>query len=175
MGVLSRRKGQETRAKSPSRALLAAAMPISGREGKQAWDARSGDDGWQRQARYYYDAVGELRFAFNWLANAISRAALYAAELDPETGLITGPTDDTRAQSAAQAVLGGMDDRPQNQSLLALHWQVSGETFILIIPQGPGQEDRWLCLSSAGMRQQGGTWAFKDPLTGVWTKLRPGH
>lgn len=173
MGVLSRRKGQETRSKSPSRALLAAAMPISGREGKQAWDARSGDDGWQRQARYYYDAVGELRFAFNWLANAISRAALYAAEADPETGLIAGPTDDARAQSAAQAVLGGMDDRPQNQSLLALHWQVSGETFILILPQS-GEEDRWLCLSSAGMRQQGGTWAFKDPLTGVWTKLRPG-
>lgn len=159
------------------RALVASAMPLSGPEGKQAWQASSGDAGWQNQAWYYYDAIGELRFAFNWLANAISRASLYAAEMDPETGLITGPTDDARAQAAAQAVLGGADDRPQLQSTMALQWQVSGETYVVILSQAPDPAtgkavpDRWLCLSRRAMRERAGSWSFKDPLTGVWTKL----
>ena len=156
------------------RSLLAAAMPLEGREGRQAWNARSGDDGWQRQAWYFYDAVGELRFAFNYLANAISRATLYAAEIDPETGLVTGPTEDPRAQAAVTEVLGGADDRPQLQSTMTLHWQVSGETFILIIPQPGKIPDRWLALSANGVRMQGSAWSYKDPLTGVWTKLRQG-
>lgn len=174
MGLITRRKRPSEEAVNKAKALVAAAMPIEGPAGKQAWHARSGDDAWQRQAWYYYDAVGELRFAFNWLANAISRATLYAAEIDPETGQITDATEDSRAQAAAEAVLGGMDDRPQLQSTLALQWQVGGETFVLIVPQTGSVPDRWLCLSSSGVRMQGGTWSFKDPLTGVWTKMREG-
>lgn len=172
MGLLTRRKSEDKPFKAKS--MLASALPLEGRAASQAWQARSGDMGWQGQAWYFYDAIGELRFAFNWLANAISRATLYAAEADPETGLITGPTEDARAQAAAQAVLGGMDDRPQNQSTLALQWQVAGETFVAIVPQQRAVPDRWLCLSSRAVRQTGGKWSFKDPLTGVWTVLRPG-
>lgn len=157
------------------RAVLAAAMPLEGREGKQAWQNSTGDASWQKTAWYYYDAVGELRFAFNWLANAVSRATLYAAELDPETGLITGPTEDTRAQAVADTILGGAENRPQLQSTMALHWQVPGETFILVIPQGGSRPDRWTVLSRNGLRERGGSWSFKDPLTGVWTKLRVGQ
>lgn len=181
MGLFSKRSSEETApASGPvGRSLVASAMPLSGPEGKQAWQASSGDAGWQAQAWYYYDAIGELRFAFNWLANAISRASLYAAELDPETGLIAGPTDDARAQAAAQAVLGGADDRPQLQSTMALQWQVSGETYVLILSQqtdpetGKSVPDRWLTLSRRAMRERAGTWSYKDPLTGVWTKLAP--
>ena len=162
------------RAAARPRSLLAAAMPLEGREGRQAWNARSGDDGWQKQAWYFYDAVGELRFAFNYLANAVSRATLYAAEIDPETGLVTGPTEDPRAQAAVTQILGGADDRPQLQSTMTLHWQVSGETFILVVPQGGSTPDRWIALSATGVRMQGSAWSYKDPLTGVWTKLRQG-
>lgn len=169
---LRRKKGPATEA--PGRALLAAALPLEGKPGRQAWHASSGDDQWQRQAWYYYDAIGELRFAFNLLANAVSRATLFAAETDPETGLITGPTDDPRAQAAADRVLGGSDSRPQNQSLVALQWQVSGETYVLIVPQSGGREDRWAVLSRNSLRQRGGSWSYKDPLTGVWTNLREG-
>lgn len=158
--------------KPQGRSLVASVMPLAGPEGKQAWQAASSDAGWQAQAWYFYDAVGELRFAFNWLANAISRASLFAAEVDPNTGKITGPTDDKRAQAAAQSVLGGSDDRPQLQSTMALQWQVSGETFVLVLPQRAAP-DRWLTLSRRSMRERGGTWSYKDPLTGVWTKLGP--
>lgn len=174
---LLRRKRRRTAGEdgAPSgKALVAAALPLEGRPGKQAWQASSGDDQWQRQAWYYYDAIGELRFAYNLLANAVSRATLFAAETDPETGKITGPTEDARAQAAAAKILGGMDERPQNQSTMALHWQVGGETYILILPQTGEQEDRWLVLSRTGLRMQGSTWQFKDPLTGVWTRMRDG-
>lgn len=176
MGLrLTRKKRRLAGEDGPSaRSLLAAAMPLEGRPGKQAWHASSGDDQWQKQAWYYYDAIGELRFAYNLLANAVSRATLFAAETDPETGLITGPTDDARAQAAAAKILGGMDERPQLQSIMALHWQVGGETYILILPQGAGMEDRWLALSRSSLRMQGSSWQFKDPLTGVWARLREG-
>lgn len=175
MDLLRRKKRRTAGEDGPSsRALFAAAMPLQGKPGKQAWHASSGDDQWQRQAWYYYDAIGELRFAYNLLANAVSRATLFAAETDPETGKITGPTEDPRAQAAAARILGGQDERPQIQSTMALHWQVGGETYILIIPQGGQTEDRWLVLSRTGLRMQGASWSFKDPLTGVWTKLRDG-
>lgn len=169
MGILPRRKDKTE--PQAARSVLAAAMPLSGPQGKMAWRARSGDEGWQSRAWYFYDAIGELRFAFNWLAAAASRATLYAAEVDPETGLITGPTEDPRARAVAATILGGADDRPQLQSTLFLHWQVTGETFLLILPQGAGKPDRWLTLSARAVRERGGTWSFKDPLTGVWTKL----
>lgn len=165
-------KGQAT-TPSGARTLVASSMPISGPEGKQAWQARSGDDAWQRQAWYFYDACGEMRFAFNLLANAVSRAVLFAAETDPETGQIGEATDDPRVQAAAAAILGGHEERPQLQSTIALQWQVSGETFILIRPEPGDAPDRWITLSSRGVRQKGGTWSFKDPLTGVWTNLVP--
>lgn len=175
MGLFTRKDKSDPESVKRPRALLAAAMPLEGANGRAAWNASSGDTGWQNQAWYFYDAVGELWFAFNWLASAVSRATLYAAEVDPETGQVTGPTDDARAQAVAAQILGGADDRPQLQSTMALHWQVSGETYILILPQGAGVPDRWLTMSRRGMKIQGTTWSFKDPLTGVWTKLVDGR
>lgn len=176
MGLLRRRKEDDTPPKP--RAVVASALPLSGPEGKQAWKASASDVQWQKQAWYYYDAIGELHFAFQWLAKALSRAVLFAAETDPETGQITGPTEDPRAQKAALAVLGGPKHLPRLLSLVALQWQVSGETYILIVPQPPkkgaAQPDRWEVVTRNSLREQGGTWSFKDPLTGVWTKLREG-
>lgn len=170
MGILKRRRaGEES---SRPRAVLAAAMPIEGKAGKQAWNNTTSDSQWQTTAWYFYDAVGELRFAHNWIANAVSRAVLYAAEIDPDTGLITGPTEDPRAQAAALTILGGTDERPQLQSTMALHWQIPGETFIIVIPQGSSRPDRWLAMARTQMRERGGRWQFEDPLTGVWTPLR---
>lgn len=177
MGSLIKRgkRDVETGRSSPhatvGKVLLAAAMPLTGPEGKQAWKARSGDDGWQKEAWYHYDACGELRFATNWLANAVSRAVLFGAETDPATGQITGPTNDARAQAAANAILGGPEQRPQIQSTVALHWQVAGESFCLVRSNGNGKPDTWYALSATQVKQRGGEWTFKDPLTGVDTKL----
>lgn len=176
LSALRRRQEDKKQRTAPgARSIVASALPLEGKEGRVAWQARSGDDEWQRDAWYHYDACGEMRFAFNLLANAVSRAVLFAAEADPETGQIGEATDDARVQAAAAAVLGGHEDRPQIQSTVALQWQVGGETFILITPQGAGLADRWMALSSRSVRARGGTWSYKDPLTGVWTVLREGR
>lgn len=162
---------KESAPQAAPRAVVAAALPLAGPEGKQAWKASTPDVAWQKQAWYFYDAIGELRFAFNWLASAMSRAVLFAAETDPETGQLTGPTEDARAQAAAQQVLGGPENLPRILALVTLQWQVSGETYVLILPQGGGRADRWEAVTRNSLREQGGTWSFKDPLTAVWTKL----
>lgn len=177
MGILSRRKGRTPTEETPAgpmaqRTVLASAMPLTGDRVSQAWQARVGDEEWQRQAWYFYDAVGELRFAYRWLASAISRAVLYAAETDPETGQVTGPTEDARAQAAASSLLGGTESRPRIQMLMALQWQVGGE-FFLLIRTAPGKPDRWYTLSSSSVRPSGNRWTFEDPLTGIWETITP--
>lgn len=174
MGVLARRRDRRESGPKP-RAIVAAAMPLDGPGAKQAWQARSGDDAWQKQAWYFYDAIGELHFAYGWLANAVSRAVPFAAEKDPETGKVSGPTDDVRAQAAAAAIFGGTEQAPQIQSTLALQWQVGGETFVLIRPTRPQDPDEWFALSATAVRERGGGWTFEHPRTGVWEKIRPGR
>lgn len=173
MGLLKRSKAAPVRQAPTGRAVVAAAFPLAGPEGRAAWQARSGSEAWQREAWYFYDAVGEMRFATNWIANAISRAMLFAAEKDLETGQLTGPTDDARVQAVADQILGGPEQRPQLQQLIALHWQVAGETFILVQAQGRGQPDRWLALPSRALTERGGKWKYTDPFTGVETPLDP--
>lgn len=169
--AIFRRRDKDPAPEQPARTLLAAALPLTGPEGKQAWKSSASDVQWQKQGWYYYDAVGELHFAFQWLAKAASRAVLRAVETDPETGLVTGPTEDARVQKAAASVLGGPKNLPRLLSLITLHMEVSGESYVLILPQGAGAPDRWEAVTRNSLREQGGTWSYKDPLTGVWTKF----
>jgi hypothetical protein len=135
---------------------------------------KGGKEDWQREAWYYYDAVGEFRSAVTWIGNAVSKADLHAAEYDRESGTVGEPTDDARVQAAAQAVLGGPAQRAQLLKQLAVMWQVPGEGFIVIRPtggertDGTPQPDEWLVLSGTRLQFKGGAWSYTDPRT-----LRP--
>ncbi|MEU1494302.1 hypothetical protein ABZ456_29120 [Streptomyces sp. NPDC005776] len=156
---------------APPRAVMAAAMPLAGPGVQAVARARRKDtqDDWQREAWYYYDAIGELRSPVTWIANAVSAATLYAAEVDPATGLITGPTDNEAVQRAAVAALGGTSHRAQLQQTLAVCWQVPGEAFIIVRARKPlrgvAQPDQWLVLSGTQVQPKGGTWQYTDPET----------
>lgn len=182
MGVLDRLRTRtapqdETEHRGTPRVVLAAAMPMSGPGVQRVSGMRQSTnvDTWQREAWHFYDAVGELRSPVNWIANAVSRADVYAAEVDTETGKVSGPTDDDTAQRAAAAVLGGMASRAQLQWLLAVCWQVPGEAFVVVRPQpakrGVEQPDQWLVLSGTRVKSQNGRWSYTDPLTGETVKL----
>jgi hypothetical protein len=150
--------------------VLAAAVNIS--DNPVAWKARQGEDVWQKDAWYYYDAIGELRFATNWLANSVSLADMYVAEIDENTGLITGPTENPVAQKILRSVLGGATKRSQAQGTMALNWQIAGEVFILIRSRR-GQDDEWLVLSSTEVSERSGNFSYCDPITGVRTEMNP--
>lgn len=173
MGVLDkfRKRPGDGREDAPPRVVLAAAMPMTG-PGVEAIGrsrVRGGEEAWQAEAWYFYDAVGELRSPTNWIANAVSKADVYAAETDPVTGLVTGPTDNARAQQAAALVLGGMARRAQLQYLLAVCWQIPGEAWIIIRPRGMRDgvqlADEWLVLSGSKMKIKGSKWTYTDPIT----------
>lgn len=177
MGVLSKLRGKGSEA--TPRTVLAASVPLSGPHSVAVGKAlRPGTEDWQKEAWYHYDACGEFRAAITWVANAVSKADVYAAEVDPETGTVGGPTDNANAQKAAMAVLGGMASRAQLLKTLAVHWQVPGESFIIVRPVAAranvDQPDEWLAISGTKVQYKGGGWQYQDPSTLAMVTLRPG-
>lgn len=173
MGILSRKKD------AAPRSVMAAAVPLAGPNAVLVSRAlRAGTEDWQKEAWYHYDACGEFRSAVTWIANAVSKADVYAAETDPETGLVTGPTEDTRAQAAAAQVLGGVAKRGQLLKTLAVQWQVPGESFIIIRPMAPKrgvpQPDQWLAVSGTKVVYKAGNWQYQDPATLMMVELKAG-
>lgn len=165
-GGLRRKAGTQT----APRAVLAASLPLTGPNARAVGKALSpGGEDWQKQAWYHYDACGEFRAAITWVANAVSKADLFAAETDPETGTVTGPTEDARAIAAAATVLGGLTRRAQLLQTLAVHWQVPGESYIIVRPRSPvrgvEQPDEWLAVSGTRVTFKGTTWQYQDPAT----------
>ena len=169
-GIFGRRTKGGGEARTP-KAVLAAAMPLAGPDVRRVQGARLAQtvEGWQKDAWYFYDSIGELRAPVNWIANAVSKAAPFAAETDPETGLVTGPTDDATVQRAASLLLGGAAQRAQLQYILAVCWQIPGEAFVVIRPRSPRngvqQPDEWLVLAGDRVEVKGGSWQYMDPRT----------
>lgn len=160
-------------------AITAAAMPMAGPGVKIADRARkqSANLDWQRQGWYYYDAIGELRAPLVWIANAVSQADLHATELDPATGKPTGLSENPTAVQAASLALGGAAKRATLLKVLALCWQVPGEAWVIVRPQGQGKPDEWIVLPPSKVKSKGSgadaSWQYTDPKTGVEVPLAP--
>lgn len=157
-----------------ARALVAAAMPLSGPGVQRINQGRKTDtqELWQREGWYYWDAIGELRGPTVWIANAVSQADLHATTIDPDTGKPTGPSDDAQAQMVANGALGGPSMRGGLLRILALCWQVPGEAWVVIRPQR-GKTDQWLVLSASRVKAMGDTWQYCDPYTRENIVLNP--
>ena len=174
VALFRRRHEGET---APPKAVMAAAMPLVGPDVVRVNRARSSQttESWQRDAWYFFDAIGELRSPITFIANACSQATPFAAEVDPDTQLITGPTEDDRVQRAAAQVLGGASHRAQLLQTIAVCWQVPGELFVIIRPTPPvgglPQPDKWLALSGQRVTEKGGSWTYIDPTTLLTTEL----
>lgn len=156
--------------RTADKSLTAAAVNVM-EDGPAVMQARAGEDAWQREAWRHYDGCGELRFATGWLANVISLADMYAAEVDPMSGTATERSDDPRVQAAVSTILGGPAKRPQAQKTIALNWQVGGESWIVIRPRGRGLPDQWITLSSREIEERSGSFSYVDPFNGKKVKL----
>lgn len=176
MGLLDtfRGIGKET-SQAPPKAIVAAAMPMSGPGVQRVQRSRKMNttEQWQTEAWYYFDAIGELRGPLVWIANAVSQADLHATDIDPDTGKPTGPSEDVRAQQIATQALGGPQQRGGLLRLIALCWQVAGEAWIIIRPQGGNKPDSWLVLSGGRVKAKGETWQYTDPFTALLVTLGP--
>lgn len=108
---------------------------------------------WQSEAWEYYDAIGEIKYAFNLVASVVSRIRLYAAVTDnpAETPISVRATDkiDRRLASAAERALARLDSAYGGQAGLlrdaALNLSVTGECYLVQMPAraGSGIPESW--------------------------------
>jgi hypothetical protein len=108
---------------------------------------------WQAEAWEYYDAIGEIKYAFNLVASVVSRIRLYASVVeDPAEAPVSvrkATTIDADLASAAERALSRLDSAYGGQAGLlkdaALNLQVTGECFLVQVPEriGSGLPESW--------------------------------
>jgi hypothetical protein len=108
---------------------------------------------WQAEAWEYYDAIGEIKYAFNLVASVVSRIRIYAAAIDdPSQSPIS--VNESRVvehglASAAQRALDRLNSAYGGQPGLlkdaALNLAVTGECYLVQMPArlGTGQPESW--------------------------------
>ena len=109
--------------------------------------------GWQTEAWEYYDAIGEVKYAFNLVASVISRIRLYAAIVEdpseapkPVRMSSTIPLD---LATAAERALSRLDSAYGGQAGLlrdaALNLSVTGECYLVQAPAQAGHniDESW--------------------------------
>ena len=112
-----------------------------------------GSSDWQSEAWEYYDAIGEVKYAFNLVASVVSRIRLYAAAVDnpAESPVPVNNSDvvDQRLAAAAERALARLDSAYGGQAGLlrdaALNLSVSGECYLVQFPErkGTGVPESW--------------------------------
>lgn len=103
---------------------------------------------WQAEAWEYYDAIGEVKYAFNLVASVVSRIRLYAAVVDdPSQAPVPLEKSSTVAPelaAAAQRALDRLDSAYGGQAGLlkdaALNLQVTGECYLVQMPERIGSQ-----------------------------------
>jgi hypothetical protein len=118
---------------------------------------------WQAEAWDFYDTCGELRYAANWMGNSLSRATIYAADVDAD-GQPTGtPTTNPRALAAAHDLLGGPSNQAQILQQVGVHLTIAGDAYIIgetpVDQQGiPLPDDEWYVASTDELSFRTGGW-----------------
>ena len=142
---------------SSPRAMTAAAARISLNDKGEVEHFKQrragGASDWQGEAWEYYDAIGEVKYAFNLVASVVSRIRLYAAAVDnpAETPVSVRSSNfiDPRLAAAAERALARLDSAYGGQAGLlrdaALNLSVSGECYLVQFPAklGSGVVESW--------------------------------
>jgi hypothetical protein len=142
---------------STPRTLTAAAALINLNDKSEAEKFRTkrhvGSSAWQGEAWEYYDAIGEIKYAFNLVASVVSRIRLYAACVDnPAEAPISVRSSDRLDKSianAAERALTRLDSAYGGQAGLlrdaALNLSVAGECYLVQMPErkGSGLPESW--------------------------------
>jgi hypothetical protein len=128
------------------RSLTAAAVQVKLNDKNEAEKFRNRriaqSSSWQSEAWEYYDAIGEVKYAFNLVANVVSRIRLYAAiVVDPSEApkpvrQVTNVDQDLA--TAAERALQRLDSAYGGQAGLlrdaALNILVAGECYLVQMP-----------------------------------------
>ena len=108
---------------------------------------------WQAEAWEYYDAIGEIKYAFNLVASVVSRIRIFAAAVDDPSqtpiAVRESSTVDSTLAGAAERALSRLNSAYGGQPGLlkdaALNLAVAGECYLVQMPakQGTGEPESW--------------------------------
>jgi hypothetical protein len=108
---------------------------------------------WQAEAWEYYDAIGEIKYAFNLVASVVSRIRIYAAAIDDPSQAPVSVNEsrvvEERLASAAERALDRLNSAYGGQAGLlkdaALNLSVAGECYLVQMPArtGSGVPESW--------------------------------
>ena len=108
---------------------------------------------WQAEAWEYYDAIGEIKYAFNLVASVVSRIRIFAASIDDASQAPISVNEsrvvDQGLASAAERALERLNSAYGGQAGLlkdaALNLSVAGECYLVQMPAkvGTGTPESW--------------------------------
>jgi hypothetical protein len=108
---------------------------------------------WQQEAWEYYDAIGEIKYAFNLVASVVSRIRIFAASIDDASQAPISVNEsrviDQQLASAAERALERLNSAYGGQAGLlkdaALNLSVAGECYLVQMPArvGTGTPESW--------------------------------
>lgn len=101
---------------------------------------------WQERAWDHYDHSPEVRFAAGWVANAMSKATLYAGRRNTDGSVDPAPDDHPAAEIVA-SIAGGPAGQSQFLADFGPHLVVAGEGWVVIKPRPMSKCDDWHVLS----------------------------
>lgn len=155
-------------------ALVAAAAQVQLDEGA-VMRKRISDEEWQREAWRQYDICGELRFAANRHAGALSQCRLYVAELD-ESGQPGKEAEDQQVARLIDGIFGGPAQKAEYLRVLDVQLYVGGESWIIGESAARRAADIWYCVPSGEVKTEGvGKYKVKRPdeYGGGWHVIDP--
>jgi hypothetical protein len=119
---------------------------------------------WQDRCWHYRNNLGEVRYAAEWFANALSRALISPARYDADGTLVpikVGPEVDE-----LRSILGGMGNSGQSLKAIGEHLFVVGECYMLgrspiTDEEKEADEDIvWEVVSSDKVKKRGKKWVI---------------
>ena len=157
MGIFSISSPAKSAPYSAIRPLTAAAVQIKVNDKGEYEQFRArrsaSSSAWQQEAWEYYDAIGEIKYAFNLVAAVVSRIRIYPA-IVTDSSQAPQPIHkvdsvDPRLAAAAERALARLDSAYGGQAGLlrdaALNLSVAGECYLVQMPEriGSGFPESW--------------------------------
>ncbi len=161
---LGRRRGtmrisSPLRVKSSHNSLVASGQKIRKRDEQVV---RRLIQPWQSRAFYYYDNLGEVKFASQFYSRSLASLTLYAAEKDADGELV--PTENPEAIRYLERI---QDPGGGRTGLLSTYGRLMflvGECYLFVSMNPDTEEEQWEMLSTDELRIIGGSYTrFKAP------------
>jgi hypothetical protein len=170
------------RAPRPNAHLTAAGQRIN-LKARNKTIRRADQSNWQTKAWEYRDAIGEIRFATQFLSNAVSKVRFYVAEVKPGQDVPTPlpakePKDSALTPEQARTAQQELERLPLRSGysflgVLSENLGIAGEAFLHGYYNDTDGSETWEILSTTQVQLAGtGDIQIKDSLSGQFRSLR---